>query len=180
MLFQICYISWFSWIQDFLKNARVHEKWKMEYSSNLTPKRWHSSLLYLHNSRWASICLKPQTPRSFRGALPLASEPAPAIMAELFVTSTLRILIDRILPYFGKRKQVTYHLNLSYRCFRILPILCSSSEPNCMHQVSTLVLRDTVIIIIIIMFLSYIAHITSKWRLYALEALLPQYAAFQR
>ena len=29
-------------------------------------------------------------------------------------------------------------------------------------------------IIIIIMFRSYIAHITSKWRLYALEALLPQ------
>ena len=27
---------------------------------------------------------------------------------------------------------------------------------------------------IIIMFRSYIAHITSKWRLYALEALLPQ------
>ena len=33
------------------------------------------------------------------------------------------------------------------------------------------------------MFHSYIAHITSKWRLYALEALLPQLsprAAFQR
>ena len=29
-------------------------------------------------------------------------------------------------------------------------------------------------VIIIIMFPSYIAHITSKWRLYALEALLPQ------
>ena len=26
-----------------------------------------------------------------------------------------------ILPYFGKRKQVTYHLNLSYSCFCILP-----------------------------------------------------------
>ena len=25
-----------------------------------------------------------------------------------------------ILPYFGKRKQVTYHLNLSYWCFHIL------------------------------------------------------------
>ena len=25
------------------------------------------------------------------------------------------------MSYFGKRKQVTYHLNLSYRCFRILP-----------------------------------------------------------
>ena len=33
---------------------------------------------------------------------------------------------------------------------------------------------DKLIIIIIIMFRSYIAHITSKWRLYALEALLPQ------
>ena len=26
-----------------------------------------------------------------------------------------------ILPYFGKRKQVTYHLNQSYWCFHILP-----------------------------------------------------------
>ena len=24
-------------------------------------------------------------------------------------------------PYFGKRKQVTYHPNLSYGCFHILP-----------------------------------------------------------
>ena len=26
-----------------------------------------------------------------------------------------------ILPYFGKRKQVTYHLNLNYWCFHIVP-----------------------------------------------------------
>ena len=26
-----------------------------------------------------------------------------------------------VLPYFDKRKQVTYHLNLSYWCFHILP-----------------------------------------------------------
>ena len=26
-----------------------------------------------------------------------------------------------LLPYFGKRKQVTYHINLSYWCFYILP-----------------------------------------------------------
>ena len=26
-----------------------------------------------------------------------------------------------ILPYFGKRKQVTFHLSLSYLCFHILP-----------------------------------------------------------
>ena len=28
-----------------------------------------------------------------------------------------------VLPYFGKRKQVTYHLNLSYEGFHILPIV---------------------------------------------------------
>ena len=28
---------------------------------------------------------------------------------------------DTILPYFGKKKQVTYHPNLSYWCFHISP-----------------------------------------------------------
>ena len=29
--------------------------------------------------------------------------------------------VTKTLPYFGKRKQVTYNLNLSYWCFRIVP-----------------------------------------------------------
>ena len=29
--------------------------------------------------------------------------------------------VTKTLPYFGKRKQVTYHLNLSYWCFCIVP-----------------------------------------------------------
>ena len=41
-----------------------------------------------------------------------------------FISDILRLLSDIIfamLPYFGKWKQMIYHLNLSYWCFRILP-----------------------------------------------------------
>ena len=41
------------------------------------------------------------------------------------------------LPYFGKRKQVTYHRNLSYWCFHILPNNSSSSRQNSMHKHSS-------------------------------------------
>ena len=44
-----------------------------------------------------------------------------------------------ILPYFGKRKQVTYHLDL-IDVFVFYPV-CSSSRPNLMHKHSIL-LRD--------------------------------------
>ena len=37
--------------------------------------------------------------------------------------------VRTILPYFGKRKQVTYHLNLSYWCLHILPsVLCFQAK----------------------------------------------------
>ena len=36
-----------------------------------------------------------------------------------------------ILPYFGKGKQVTYHLNLRNFIRFVFYLLCSHSEPNC-------------------------------------------------
>ena len=45
----------------------------------------------------------------------------------------LEQIIKTILPYFGKRKQVTHHVNLSYWCFHIFYLVCSSSRPNFMH-----------------------------------------------
>ena len=42
--------------------------------------------------------------------------------------------VGTVLPYFGKRKQVTYHLNLSYWDVFVLYLVCSSSRPNYMHH----------------------------------------------
>ena len=41
-----------------------------------------------------------------------------------------------LLPFFGKRKQVTYHLNLNYWCFCILPSVLFF-QANFMHQHSS-------------------------------------------
>ena len=37
----------------------------------------------------------------------------------IMIMYSMCVLYNARLPYFGKRKQVTYHLNLSYGCFHI-------------------------------------------------------------
>ena len=45
-----------------------------------------------------------------------------------------------VLPYFGKRKQETYHLNLSYWCFHTLPSVFFFQAKFCTSKV--ILLRD--------------------------------------
>ena len=45
-----------------------------------------------------------------------------------------------VLPYFGKRKQVTYYLNLSYWCFRILPSVLFFHAKS--YALTIILLRD--------------------------------------
>ena len=57
--------------------------------------------------------------------------------------TSLNFIVCRIiLPYFGKRTQVTYHLNLSYWCFHILPTCSVFFSQDKFHAQTLILLRD--------------------------------------